>query len=676
MKKIVLFVSLILFILLVLPPSVLLADTAKPSQTNFVMNKQAVSVTATYSIDDTNYLQLRAIAALLNGTSSQFNVGWDGQYAVIEPGKAFSSSVSQTELRNTTNVRKSNTKFSMNGEVFSFVDARLIDGDTNYIQLREFAQKLSGTASQFNVYWDDPAGKAVIQPGVAYSGLGPQSSISTPKATGGIARTINLDNLLTFEVSNTYAYASVLGYDPLGVSVIHFLVVSEGAEVKCTKYVPPYNTPAWQENEYMVSPFTNIYFESGALWPTVSYKSSYDDRERAKISQGRSIIVNKGIEYTFDTSTSDPTIKSKYGDVGAAFYALRIFVVPADTAAQIGGSAPEILGKKVLQDYFVPNGAGSTPVTYVSDSNAPLLEGDRWYVLMYDHVNNVLTVEINAQGNAELRDGTRFYVENKENSQVSLRMADGRYLGVEGTVFSGTRVRAVSSPFMWNLYFENNGGFFGNNRYSLRPTTNHGLALTTSGEILDGTAISLVSQANLDAPKTAEFTFYPSSEPTTTIAWKTNSSESESALESGKPLADGVYTIKSAKDENYIFDVNGSSTDDGAKVIVYKNNGGSHQQFKLTQIKGNQYTIQNVHSEKWLISKGTVGAALVQSGSVSEMSAKTFSIVKQSDGSYRITDSKGLFLGITGGKIANGTPIILWNKASDASQTYTFEKLD
>lgn len=142
--------------------------TAAPSQTNFVMNGQPVSVTAAYNISGTNYLQLRAIAAMLGGTAAQFDVGWDGQYAVIEPGKPYSGAVTATKLQNTTNVRQSGTKFKMNGEVFTFADARLIDGDTNYLQLREFAQKLSGTASQFNVYWDAAAGQAVIQPGVAY----------------------------------------------------------------------------------------------------------------------------------------------------------------------------------------------------------------------------------------------------------------------------------------------------------------------------------------------------------------------------------------------------------------------------------------------------------------------------------------------------------------------------
>ncbi len=151
-------------------PAVPAGITAAPSQTGFVMNSRPVSVTAAYSINNTNYLQLRAIAALLSGSAAQFDVGWDGQYAVIEPGRPYSGAVSQTKLQNTANVRPSGTKFKLNGEVFTFTDARLIDGDTNYLQLREFAQKLSGTASQFNVYYDSAAGQAVIQPGAAYSG--------------------------------------------------------------------------------------------------------------------------------------------------------------------------------------------------------------------------------------------------------------------------------------------------------------------------------------------------------------------------------------------------------------------------------------------------------------------------------------------------------------------------
>lgn len=152
----------------VIPPTSLV--TATPSKTSFVINNKPVAVTAAYTINSTNYLQLRAIAAMLNGTAAQFDMGWDGQYAVIEPGKSYSGAVTETKLQKTTNVRQSGTKFKMNGEVFTFADTRLIDGDTNYLQLREFAQKLSGTASQFNLYYDNAAGQAVIQPGVAYTG--------------------------------------------------------------------------------------------------------------------------------------------------------------------------------------------------------------------------------------------------------------------------------------------------------------------------------------------------------------------------------------------------------------------------------------------------------------------------------------------------------------------------
>lgn len=155
--------------------------SAVPSKTNFVMNGKPVSITQAYDVSSTNYLQVRAIAALLNGTASQFNVSWDGQYAVIETGKPYSGTVAETKLKHTTNVRWSGTKFKLDNTVVTFGAALLIDGDTNYLQLREFAQQLSGTASQFNVYWDSAASQAVIQPGVAYTGIA--SAVINPNVT-------------------------------------------------------------------------------------------------------------------------------------------------------------------------------------------------------------------------------------------------------------------------------------------------------------------------------------------------------------------------------------------------------------------------------------------------------------------------------------------------------------
>lgn len=108
-------------VLALLPTAVFAADTATPSSTRFVINGKSLSVTTAYVINDTNYLQFRAIASMLNGTSAQFDVNWDGQYAVIEPGKPYSGTITETKLKKTTDVRKSDTKFKMNGKVFTLV---------------------------------------------------------------------------------------------------------------------------------------------------------------------------------------------------------------------------------------------------------------------------------------------------------------------------------------------------------------------------------------------------------------------------------------------------------------------------------------------------------------------------------------------------------------------------
>ncbi len=157
--------------------------TAKPSTTGFVMGGKAVSVPEAYGVNGNNYLQLRGIAVLLSGTAAQFNVGWDGAYAVIETGKPYTGTSNPAVLAETTDVKRSGTTFKLNSEVISFQNAYLIGGPSNYIQLREVAEALSGTASQFNVYWDNDAGKAVIAPGEAYTGNPPGKPKEGPTAS-------------------------------------------------------------------------------------------------------------------------------------------------------------------------------------------------------------------------------------------------------------------------------------------------------------------------------------------------------------------------------------------------------------------------------------------------------------------------------------------------------------
>ena len=64
---------------------------ATPSQTKFVMDGKEVTFDKAYNIEDSNYIQLRSVAQMLNGTKSQFNVYWDDtlKQAIIETGAPF-----------------------------------------------------------------------------------------------------------------------------------------------------------------------------------------------------------------------------------------------------------------------------------------------------------------------------------------------------------------------------------------------------------------------------------------------------------------------------------------------------------------------------------------------------------------------------------------------------------
>ena len=64
------------------------------------------------------------------------------------------------------------TKFVMDGKEVSLDSAYLID-NSNYLQLRSVAELLSGTKSQFNVYWDNDLRQAVIETGKPYTGTAP-----------------------------------------------------------------------------------------------------------------------------------------------------------------------------------------------------------------------------------------------------------------------------------------------------------------------------------------------------------------------------------------------------------------------------------------------------------------------------------------------------------------------
>lgn len=135
-----------------------------------------------------------------------------------------------------------------------------------------------------------------------------------------------------------------------------------------------------------------------------------------------------------------------------------------------------------------------------------------WYYLrcMYNYLN------ITKSGAAELRNlsaNEAYYVESKGGSKYTLRLKDGRYLGLDGTRQNGTRLNAVNSPYTWLVYWEATSFNTVNpDLFSLRPPEALKMLVNASGEKnADGTSIIIWTHEKLDAPNHAEFRFLPAS---------------------------------------------------------------------------------------------------------------------------------------------------------------------
>jgi hypothetical protein len=137
-----------------------------------------------------------------------------------------------------------------------------------------------------------------------------------------------------------------------------------------------------------------------------------------------------------------------------------------------------------------------------------IMEG--WYYLRC--MNNYFNLTNN--GYAELRKLSQnevFYVENKGGSHHTLKLNDGRYLGIEGSKQGGKRLKAVKEPYIWLIYWEAvNFNKDKSDIFSLRPPEANQMLVNASGQKnTDGTPIIIWRHANLDAPNHAEFRFIP-----------------------------------------------------------------------------------------------------------------------------------------------------------------------
>lgn len=149
------------------------------------------------------------------------------------------------------------------------------------------------------------------------------------------------------------------------------------------------------------------------------------------------------------------------------------------------------------------------------------------------------------------------------------------------------------------------------------------------------------------------------------------------AAENKNTLADGVYKIGNAQNNNYVLDIASGSKNNGANVQLYLSNGTTAQSFTVSHDAQGYVTFTNVNSGKALdVSGGKVAnySNIQQYNSNGTKSQKW--IVQKSGSGYAIISAMdpNYVLDLSGGRIENNRNIQLYQSNGSTAQQWTFEK--
>lgn len=118
--------------------------TAAPSGDKLSVNGQQTERAKVYKIDDSNYVKLRDVAALLNGTSAQFNVKYDASTAsvIITTGQGYNKKKSdlKSAAKSEKPVIDGNNTIVIDGVEKSLKAYKI--GGNNYFQLSDLGEAL------------------------------------------------------------------------------------------------------------------------------------------------------------------------------------------------------------------------------------------------------------------------------------------------------------------------------------------------------------------------------------------------------------------------------------------------------------------------------------------------------------------------------------------------------
>jgi hypothetical protein len=297
---------------------------------------------------------------------------------------------------------------------------------------------------------------------------------------------------------------------------------------------------------------------------------------------------------------------------------------------------------------------GSTKFTATKVSPAP---GDYYIVPRSDYEKTIqLTQDTPANGTTYTL-GTRTentidtfrLIQNSDNTYTILNISTGKVLDIPAANASeGTNIQQYDSngtdAQKWYIYDNSNGS------YSISPILNGTLALTVAPD----NSIQL-------------------------SAYSRSAEQSIRFIPSNQPIKNGTYNILSKLNSNFVLDVAGAETANGAVMQIYGANETPAQLLSFTyDQKTGYYTIINPVANRAIdvASSGTANGAKIHIWDQNNTCAQQWTIEARAENEFEILSAcSGKALDVSGAVATNSTKIQLYSRNYTPAQRWTTREI-
>ena len=134
---------------------------------------------------------------------------------------------------------------------------------------------------------------------------------------------------------------------------------------------------------------------------------------------------------------------------------------------------------------------------------------------------------------------------------------------------------------------------------------------------------------------------------------------------------EGVYTLKSAYDSNYVLDLYGAKTANGTNIAVYKSTSANNQKFRITKATSYWYKIEAECGKVLDVKDGKKSKGTnIQLWEYNGTDSQLFCFYKTSAGTVIIQNKLGCVIDISGGKALDGKNVHTWRYHGGKSQQW------